>query len=631
LNAACLICTGPAAVHQHYGAICCYSCRAFFRRGITRNYVCVRGDNMCQVTSITRTNCKRCRYIRCLSVGMKPELVDATLKRKQEERRRQEMIDISQEMGIQTVIAGHQEVSRPSVPTAEQVLQAVQEIQHPHSDVTPHQAQTSPGSILGYDTEVIRQSGDNFVSNSTDSALLYQALGGRRKVQLELRSGGTDLPKSERSQLSPTGSVVNIQDHNMSVPGLQQVQLIQEVVTDQEHHHPLITDQEHQHPPPRAHQPVRQQTYYIFHPASQTFEPITIAEFEENAVIEEVVIAEDYSITKTSEDGVCITEHDYIEHEEEKQEISNEIITVIENEEIERKPVISPLFHQDRGTPNLIKVEKEVERVHTSVIKRTGRRMEDQIDRYSLDNNCNNVPDELRTVNTMAAMNTDLGRVIEETIGESLGIIGKPVEIIKKNDVVDDVDKGGVDIEKLVDVCFEEELERGLNINEGRTLESLVRVEEETLEEMEESTYEREMEITESVGNKTAEDFNDKTIVKVIQRNSKTILNKRKQSGSPLPLKKRRKMHHYPISMAINRHSVPNISFTIEEEFRLQDLIARREHIEMLSFEHVMNLDENIILNDFLSMGNFFENGQKIRMSEKDFKFYTTCTRELCK
>ena len=27
LTAHCLICTGPAAAHQHYGAVCCYSCR----------------------------------------------------------------------------------------------------------------------------------------------------------------------------------------------------------------------------------------------------------------------------------------------------------------------------------------------------------------------------------------------------------------------------------------------------------------------------------------------------------------------------------------------------------------------------------------------------------------------------
>ena len=38
--------------------------------------------------------------------------------------------------------------------------------------------------------------------------------------------------------------------------------------------------------------------------------------------------------------------------------------------------------------------------------------------------------------------------------------------------------------------------------------------------------------------------------------------------ASPLPLKKRRKMHHYPIALAINRQQVPNLWFTIEEEFR---------------------------------------------------------------
>ena len=45
----------------------------------SRSYACVRGDDLCQVNSITRTNCKRCRYARCLAVGMKPELVGATI------------------------------------------------------------------------------------------------------------------------------------------------------------------------------------------------------------------------------------------------------------------------------------------------------------------------------------------------------------------------------------------------------------------------------------------------------------------------------------------------------------------------------------------------------------------------
>jgi uncharacterized Zn finger protein (UPF0148 family) len=36
LKAECSVCSSPAAAHLHYGAISCYSCRAFFRRGPPR-------------------------------------------------------------------------------------------------------------------------------------------------------------------------------------------------------------------------------------------------------------------------------------------------------------------------------------------------------------------------------------------------------------------------------------------------------------------------------------------------------------------------------------------------------------------------------------------------------------------
>ena len=36
--------------------------RAFFRRGITRAYVCVSEHNKCTVDNVTRSNCKKCRF-----------------------------------------------------------------------------------------------------------------------------------------------------------------------------------------------------------------------------------------------------------------------------------------------------------------------------------------------------------------------------------------------------------------------------------------------------------------------------------------------------------------------------------------------------------------------------------------
>ena len=146
----------------------------------------MRGDNLCQVNSITRTNCKRCRYARCLAVGMKPELVDATLKRKQEEKRRQELIDIQQEMGIQTVgdmtnqtsqaVTGMMQLQQGGVKAeqlqaqqaismqqqqAQHVLQAVQGLQQPLPRHLVQQQQVSePPPELGFDR--------------SDESLLYQ-------------------------------------------------------------------------------------------------------------------------------------------------------------------------------------------------------------------------------------------------------------------------------------------------------------------------------------------------------------------------------------------------------------------------------------------------------------------------
>jgi hypothetical protein len=70
----CPICGDSAAKHVHYGAMTCFSCRAFFRRSIQNktadNYVC-RRTGTCEINLKTRKNCQFCRFQKCMTVGMK--------------------------------------------------------------------------------------------------------------------------------------------------------------------------------------------------------------------------------------------------------------------------------------------------------------------------------------------------------------------------------------------------------------------------------------------------------------------------------------------------------------------------------------------------------------------------------
>jgi len=585
LTAQCLICTGAAAAHQHYGAVCCYSCRAFFRRGITRNYSCVRGDNMCQVNSITRTNCKRCRYARCLAVGMKPELVDATLKRKQEEKRRQELIDIQHEMGIQTVgdqtsqaVTGMMQLQQGGVSASH----AMQQLQAQHIQQQAHVLQAVQGLQTPLPRHLVQQEVTTDtpapapVLDRSDESLLYQlsqALEGRKKVLLELRNGEDQEPQK---QMSADVMDADIMDGQQPIPEYVQVE-----------------------DPPRAHQvnqPLRQQTYYIFHPLTQTFEPITIAEFEENAVIEEVVVAEDYSIAKQDNDdnsNTVASEHDYIElvndngpqikrprlSYEEKPNLN--LVNVGEGqyfnqegfyEEVERKPVIAPIVKERKsrsGSTEIktIKIEKpDSEKAnYTSVIKRlTPELIEETVRNHKskLESEASHVVDEaLETVSVL----TDLGKVIEETIGKDGVSTEDKIEggtralaqvPSEKTD-----DGKTVDIEELVDVCFEEELQKTV-------------VEEESIVEEEIITEAAPVEIVES---------KKPTSQKLTQRLRKvTGSKKRRQSGSLLPLKKRRT--HFAQTVSLTSHTVPCMGFTREEQVRLTDMAERVEVIEENSY-----------------------------------------------
>ena len=69
----CHVCGDKAIAHLHYGGICCYSCKAFFRRAVQNgkdaSYKCKAGSE-CEVSQHTRRGCQKCRFEKCLRVGM---------------------------------------------------------------------------------------------------------------------------------------------------------------------------------------------------------------------------------------------------------------------------------------------------------------------------------------------------------------------------------------------------------------------------------------------------------------------------------------------------------------------------------------------------------------------------------
>ena len=344
--------------------------------------------------------------------------------------------------------------------------------------------------------------------------------------------------------------------------------------------------------PPRAHQvnqPLRQQTYYIFHPLTQTFEPITIAEFEENAVIEEVVVAEDYSIAKQDNGdntNTVASEHDYIElvnengpqikrprlSYEEKPNLS--FVQIADGqyfnqdgsfEEVERKPVIAPIVKERKsrsGSTEIktIKIEKpDSEKAnYTSVIKRlTPELIEETVRNHKskLESEASHVVDH--AVETVGVL-TDLGKVIEETIGvgsEEKTVVNTKVLSQVALEKLDDVNN--VNIEELVDVCFEEELQKTVVEEESIVGEKFIP----------DAAPVAVMETKRSTGQKLTQRLRKVTGSK-----------KRRQSGSLLPLKKRRT--HFAQTVSLTSHHVPFMGFTLEEQYRVTDLSARVEVIE---------------------------------------------------
>ena len=71
----CPICGDLAGKHFYYGVQTCIGCRGFFQRSVRnrfhQNFVCLTGDKSCEITARSRKNCKKCRFDKCVSKGMK--------------------------------------------------------------------------------------------------------------------------------------------------------------------------------------------------------------------------------------------------------------------------------------------------------------------------------------------------------------------------------------------------------------------------------------------------------------------------------------------------------------------------------------------------------------------------------
>lgn len=88
----CGVC-GDKALGCNFNAVTCESCKAFFRRNALgqKQFKCPFSNN-CEINTVTRRFCQKCRLDKCFSIGMCKDLImsdeDKNLKRQKIEENR---------------------------------------------------------------------------------------------------------------------------------------------------------------------------------------------------------------------------------------------------------------------------------------------------------------------------------------------------------------------------------------------------------------------------------------------------------------------------------------------------------------------------------------------------------------
>lgn len=71
----CGVC-GDKALGHNFNALTCESCKAFFRRNaLTQKSFKCPFKNQCEITTITRRFCQKCRLDKCFTIGMCKDLI----------------------------------------------------------------------------------------------------------------------------------------------------------------------------------------------------------------------------------------------------------------------------------------------------------------------------------------------------------------------------------------------------------------------------------------------------------------------------------------------------------------------------------------------------------------------------
>lgn len=171
----CGVC-GDRALGYNFNAVTCESCKAFFRRNalVQKEFKCPF-NNQCDITTVTRRFCQKCRLDKCFRIGMCKDLImseqDKVAKRQKIEENR------AKKRSIGGFKSGFKKIKKESVEADSQESEYFGNIYNTDSDskdtsfaeqdYLPNSAKIV--SVINYvDTEPTKLSNDEIISSSNE-------------------------------------------------------------------------------------------------------------------------------------------------------------------------------------------------------------------------------------------------------------------------------------------------------------------------------------------------------------------------------------------------------------------------------------------------------------------------------